>query len=257
MPAAKEPLPLILKHHPKFIFFTDFDGTITNQDSNDFLINNFGHGPLRRKEVFDDILHERRTFRDGFKELLDGIQLPLYKCIAELLENITLDEGFKEFYAWTHEHNIPVIVLSGGMNPIIRALLAHLIGEDEVKTLPVLSSNVVARSGKNLDEEGGWEIAYRDDSSYGHDKSLQIQPYAALPDGQRPTLFYAGDGVSDLSAARETDLLFAKEGRDLVTYCQKENVPFTTFRDFSQILGIMKRIVSGDVSVKDVADGKA
>lgn len=26
-------------------------------------------------------------------------------------------------------------------------------------------------------------------------------------------MFYAGDGVSDLSAAKETDLLFAKAGR--------------------------------------------
>jgi hypothetical protein len=26
-------------------------------------------------------------------------------------------------------------------------------------------------------------------------------------------MFYAGDGVSDLSAAKETDLLFAKKGR--------------------------------------------
>lgn len=164
MSSAKQPPPpLILQHHPKFIFFTDFDGTITQQDSNDFLINNFGIGPVRRKEVFDDILFERRTFRDGFKELLDGIDLPLEKCIAELLENITLDEGFKEFYAWTHEHNIPVVVLSGGMEPIIRALLAHLIGEDEVRTLPILSSNVVARAGKSLNDNGGWEIAFRDD----------------------------------------------------------------------------------------------
>lgn len=53
-------------------------------------------------------------------------------------------------------------------------------------------------------------------SHFGHDKSLAIRPYAAhiakLPDSERPTLFYAGDGVSDLSAARETDLLFAKKG---------------------------------------------
>ena len=49
-------------------------------------------------------------------------------------------------------------------------------------------------------------------SDFGHDKSLTIRPYANLPADQRPTLFYAGDGVSDLSAARETDLLFAKKG---------------------------------------------
>lgn len=48
-------------------------------------------------------------------------------------------------------------------------------------------------------------------SGFGHDKSLEIRPYAALPD--RPIMFYAGDGVSDLSAAKETDLLFAKAGR--------------------------------------------
>lgn len=49
-------------------------------------------------------------------------------------------------------------------------------------------------------------------SGFGHDKSLTIRPYGNLPADKRPTLFYAGDGVSDLSAARETDLLFAKKG---------------------------------------------
>lgn len=50
-------------------------------------------------------------------------------------------------------------------------------------------------------------------SHHGHDKSLAIRPYAALPEGERPIMLYAGDGVSDLSAAAETDLLFAKEGK--------------------------------------------
>jgi 2-hydroxy-3-keto-5-methylthiopentenyl-1-phosphate phosphatase len=50
-------------------------------------------------------------------------------------------------------------------------------------------------------------------SSHGHDKSVEIRPYASLPKDQRPTLFYAGDGLSDLSAAKETDLLFAKAGQ--------------------------------------------
>ena len=53
-------------------------------------------------------------------------------------------------------------------------------------------------------------------SGFGHDKSLEIRPYAALPD--RPIMFYAGDGVSDLSAAKETDLLFAKAGRGKFAY---------------------------------------
>ncbi|CRK40314.1 hypothetical protein BN1708_020694, partial [Verticillium longisporum] len=58
---------------------------------------------------------------------------------------------------------------------------------------------------------------------------MEIRKYSAHPD--RPIMLYAGDGVSDLSAARETDLLFAKAGKDLVTYCERENVPFVTFQD--------------------------
>jgi 2-hydroxy-3-keto-5-methylthiopentenyl-1-phosphate phosphatase len=67
------------------------------------------------------------------------------------------------------------------------------------------------------------------DIDFGHDKSRAIKPYAALPADGRPILVYCGDGVSDISAAKETDLLFAKKGRDLVVHCLNENVPFYPF----------------------------
>lgn len=56
-------------------------------------------------------------------------------------------------------------------------------------------------------------------------------------------MFYAGDGVSDLSAAKETDLLFAKRGKDLVTYCDRQDIPFTLFDDWSNISQVVKQIV--------------
>jgi 2-hydroxy-3-keto-5-methylthiopentenyl-1-phosphate phosphatase len=59
-------------------------------------------------------------------------------------------------------------------------------------------------------------------SGFGHDKSLTIRPYAKLPADKRPTMFYAGDGVSDLSAARETDLLFAKKGHGKICTLSSE-----------------------------------
>jgi len=99
------------------------------------------------------------------------------------------------------------------------------------------------------------------DSGFGHDKSLTLRPYANLPENERPTMFYAGDGVSDLSAARETDLLFAKKGKgtysvlacpesllkfgstDLVTYCVKEEIPFTVFESWQTIFNKTKDIL--------------
>jgi 2-hydroxy-3-keto-5-methylthiopentenyl-1-phosphate phosphatase len=55
-------------------------------------------------------------------------------------------------------------------------------------------------------------------SHFGHDKSLEIRPYKELPADQKPVMFYAGDGVSDLSAAKETDLLFAKKNMGELLY---------------------------------------
>jgi 2-hydroxy-3-keto-5-methylthiopentenyl-1-phosphate phosphatase len=49
----------------------------------------------------------------------------------------------------------------------------------------------------------------------------------------------------------------ANHQSDLITYCENEKVPFKTFENFSEILGIMKGIVAGKISVKDVAAGRA
>lgn len=108
---------------------------------------------------------------------------------------------------------------------------------------------------------------------------MTIRPYAKhfaeRPNEPRPTLFYAGDGVSDLSAARETDLLFAKKGRgkhqtlpssshdvdagsaDLITYCEREGVPFTVFEDWKSILATTKDIFDGKTTVKKLAEESA
>lgn len=245
-----------LKTNPKFIFFTDFDGTITQQDSNDFMTDNLGFGPALRKAGNADVLFGRRDFRDAFRDMLDSVNTPFDECIDILRKNITLDPGFKAFFEWARENNMPIVILSGGMEPVIRALLAHMLGQEEADSLQIVSNHVAPREGKSINEAGGWHIVYHDDSGFGHDKSLEIRPYANLPAEERPVLFYAGDGVSDLSAAKETDLLFAKAGRDLITYCEKENVPFTTFEDFSDIHATVQNIVAGKLTVAQAATGR-
>lgn len=202
-----------LKTSPKYIFFTDFDGTITLQDSNDFMTDNIGFGAALRKKGNEDVLFGRRDFRSSFQDMMDSISTPYNQCIDLLLKNIQLDPGFKEFHAYARANNIPIVVLSGGMTPIIRGLLGHLLGEEAASELQIVSNDVRARPGKDINDEKGWEIVFHDDSGFGHDKSLEIRKYSSLPQGERPYLFYAGDGVSDLSAAKETDLMFVKEGR--------------------------------------------
>lgn len=256
-----------LASNPKFIFFTDFDGTITLQDTNDYMTDHIGFGEALRRKGNGSVLSGERTFRDSFLEMMDSIRTTSYEdCIALLTKNIKLDPHFESFFNWADRNNVPIVILSGGMEPVIRGLLGNWLGEDAVRRrLQIVSNNVAAREPGVKDmwkDAGGWKLVYHDDSPFGHDKSIEIRKYSRNADGsvtpasERPVIFYAGDGVSDLSAARETDLMFAKAGKDLVEYCKRENVPYTEFNDFSDIARDVENIVEGRTTVEAVLANK-
>ncbi|KAF3936283.1 hypothetical protein ABW19_dt0207246 [Dactylella cylindrospora] len=233
---------------PPAIVFSDWDGTITSLDSNDYLTDNLGFGQAKRKELNVEIIAGRLTFRDAFIEMLDSVSTPYPECIEILKKNIPLDPGFKTFYEWCKSQGIPVIVVSSGMMPIIKALLVGYLGESEAEEIPIYANDVIYR------QDGTWNVTYRDESGFGHDKSRTIRKYTQeeFPEGKRPKFFYCGDGVSDLSAARETDLLFAKKGKDLITYCEKEGVPFTVFDDFQEIHKYVQDVVEGKRTIEEI-----
>jgi len=200
----------------------------------------------KRKEWNRRVLMGEASFRESFEDMLQSIPNSFEECRQLLVKNIKLDPGFNAFYDWCVEQKIPVVVLSSGMIPIIRAILGNLLGP-KADNIEIIANEVDIGSGND------WRIIFHDDSHFGHDKSLAIKPYQQLPKDQRPMMFYCGDGVSDLSAARETDLLFAKHGHDLVKYCIRENIPYTEFRNFSEIHAEIKKIVSGEASIDKVA----
>jgi 2,3-diketo-5-methylthio-1-phosphopentane phosphatase len=217
------------------------------------MTDNIGYGTERRRQMNLACLNGEVNFCDSFRDMMDSVTRPYDQCIKYLVDHIDLDPGFAEFFTWARANNVPVVVLSSGMEPIIKALLEKLVGPD-ASQMQVLANHVGARQGKSINEEGGWELVFRHpDSGFGHDKSIELRRYSSLPEDVRPTMFYAGDGVSDLSAARETDLLFAKKGHDLINYCAREDIPFTVFEDWSNILAKCKEIVEGKTTVKTAA----
>ncbi|KAG8998538.1 hypothetical protein FRB94_006839 [Tulasnella sp. JGI-2019a] len=251
MTAPKSTLPYPPLHtESQFVVLSDWDGTITNLDSNDYMTDNLGFGLEKRRAMNLQVLSGNMTFRDAFREMLESIHTPFKDCAEILKNNITVDPGFKAFYAWCKTNKVPFVIISSGMEPLIRAVLTHLIGEADAKDIDIISNTV------KIEENGEWHIQYRHpESGFGHDKSQAIIPYRALP--HRPTLFFFGDGVSDMSAAVHADLLFVKndkpEGQnDLAAYCVKEKIKHLLFKDFSQALPIVSAVIHGERSIADV-----
>lgn len=235
----------------KAVIFTDFDGTVTLQDSNDYLTDNYGFGKEARGVIFEGVLNGTTQFRDGFTQMIDSVKTPINESLDILKANIELDPGFKETFEWAQANDIPIVVVSSGMEPIIKALLTKLLGADAVAKIDIVANAVT------LDDKDKMTVVYRDESGHGHDKSRTINIYKKeyeAKQNDKPIYFYCGDGISDLSAAKECDLLFAKRGKDLVTFCKRENVPFHEFDSFKDILSNMKDVIAGDKTVKELME---
>ncbi|EPT02183.1 hypothetical protein FOMPIDRAFT_1022985 [Fomitopsis schrenkii] len=256
-PESALPYPPLHKDK-KFVVLSDWDGTITTRDSNDYMTDELGFGREKRRELNLATLSGERTFADTFKEMLESVVAKGHSfefCKEELKKNIKLDAGFQGFYRYCESADIPVVIISSGMAPLIRALLGSLIGEEDANKIDIVSNDV------NIHPDGKWEIQYRHPSSgFGHDKSQAILPYRRLPNP--PVIFFFGDGVSDISAARHADVLFVKQKpdgeNDLHQYCLREGIPHILFSDFSHALKIVQQVVDGKLTVKEaLAIGKA
>lgn len=125
------------------------------------------------------------------------------------------------------------------MAPFIRSVLSKLIGEEEAKNIDIIANDVKF----NDTEAKDWEIIYRHpESGFGHDKSKAILPYRDLP--QPPTLFFSGDGVSDMSAAKHADHLYVRKEKDLEKYCIAQNIPYTPFDTFTTIKNYVTDVIN-------------
>jgi 2-hydroxy-3-keto-5-methylthiopentenyl-1-phosphate phosphatase len=51
--------------------------------------------------------------------------------------------------------------------------------------------------------------------------------------------------VSDISAARHADVLFARNGRDLVTYCDRHKIPYIGFDSFEEVEKVVADLAEG------------
>lgn len=94
--------------------------------------------------------------------MMDSVTRPFPECVDYLVENIQLDPYFNEYFQWALKNEIPTVVVSSGMTPIIRAILQNLVGPDADK-IDIICNEVEAREGKTIEMEGGWRIKYHDE----------------------------------------------------------------------------------------------
>jgi 2,3-diketo-5-methylthio-1-phosphopentane phosphatase len=200
------------------IVFVDFDGTITDVDTFDALVRD-AVGDDVWDAVDAELMAGQRTLRDVLALQASHIGKSEFEALAFVEATATVDPTFALFVAAAHARGVDVRVVSSGVAPLIRTILARA-----GVAVPVLANDV------DFAPEG-WTIDFIDDSANGHDKAAAVR--RARAEGHATV--YVGDGVSDFDAAHEADRCFAKAGRALETYCYTRGIPSTSFTSFSEI----------------------
>lgn len=111
--------------------------------------------------------------------------------------------------------------------------------------------DIVANDAEISPDGGNWKPIWRHDTELGHDKAASIQEYKTTAsndstDGSVPLVVFVGDGVSDLPAAREADVLFARRGLRLEEYCIEHRIPYIAFDTFADIQLEIAKIIKED-----------
>jgi len=214
--------------------FCDFDGTVAEEDVGYRLFHHFSDG---RNEA---LIPEWKAGRISSREILEreaAMVRATPEGIYRFLDQFKLSPGFAEFVSICRRNNAEPIIISEGMHFYISYLL---------ESYDFADLEVLANIGHL--ENGGIRIEFpftnRSCKRCGSCKGERIAEYRARSATGAKVVF-VGDGLSDVCAAEEADILFAK--KDLEQYCQTENIGYYKYSDFFEVaerileLGLLKR----------------
>ncbi|MGG4488366.1 2-hydroxy-3-keto-5-methylthiopentenyl-1-phosphate phosphatase [Metabacillus idriensis] len=211
----------------KPIIICDFDGTITNNDNIIAIMKKFA--PPEWNELKDDVLSQRISVRNGVGKMFQLIPSALkYDMIQYLLFTAHLRDGFREFVQFTEEEEIPLYIVSGGIDFFVHPLLNGLVDRSRV------FCNEGDFSGEKIEILWPNTCDVQCSNDCGCCKPSLIRKLA--DPGQK--IIVIGDSVTDLEASKLADFVFARDF--LLEKCKSLDLPHQEFATFFDVIDGLK-----------------
>lgn len=213
----------------KTVVFTDFDGTISKRDIGYSMFHHFSGG--KNDELLPDWKSGVITSREVLTreaEMVDATE----QEIRDFIDTIDIDQYFPEFVDICRQNDIPIQVVSDGLDFYIK----HLLQKNKLGDLKVYSNKAVF-DGRKLRIE--FPIENKNCLRCGICKGELIENYRAASKEDVRVIFI-GDGYSDTCAALKTDILFAK--KDLQKYCVEEKIYYNSYNTFDDVINKLREL---------------
>jgi len=200
---------------------SDFDGTIMNIDTVEYLLAQYADGDWRR---YDD-LYERGeiSLEECLSQQYGMIREPRQKLLDAIDGVASFRSGFDELLAFSKKEGTSFTIVSAGLDFVIRHLLNRKDVQNEIVIVAPISKPT--QRGIVLDFSG---------LPQGHStnfKSNLVRSIKAKGTG----VAYVGDGFSDFEAIKEANIRFVIKGSRLAEQCRKDDVACHEIVDLEEV----------------------
>ncbi|MFC0270513.1 2-hydroxy-3-keto-5-methylthiopentenyl-1-phosphate phosphatase [Metabacillus herbersteinensis] len=214
------------------VIICDFDGTVTTSDNIIAIMKRFA--PPQWEQLKDDILAQKVSIREGVGSMFSLLPTSKKEEITDyILNHAEIRDGFKDFINYTKEQQLPLYIVSGGIDFFVYPLLKGLVDESNIYC------NVADFSGETILIKWPNPCDANCVNECGCCKPSLIR---RLVDQDQKKIVI-GDSVTDLQAAKLADFVIARDY--LLDKCKSLNLPhksFTTFHDVIEILESRKGV---------------
>jgi 2-hydroxy-3-keto-5-methylthiopentenyl-1-phosphate phosphatase len=208
------------ENHSGLIVFSDFDGTIARRDVGNRLFHYLSDG--KSEEIVARWRAGEIDSRECLRLEAEMARDTTLEEFFEFVDGFALDSAFVELVNLCRTHDVPLYIVSDGLDLYIHRLLSR----HGLDGLPVFSNRARIDDGRIAIT---WPYADGSCGRCGNCKGYHVRRLT----GPNQTALYVGDGKSDVCAVPEADVIFAKG--DLAEHCRKEKIDFFAFDDFSTV----------------------
>lgn len=211
--------------------FCDFDGTISQVDTTDFVLTALADPAWREVEAkwetgeitAAECMRTQIAMIQGSDADLDAV-----------LDRVTLDPAFVDFVVWAEAEGLDVTILSDGVDYFIRRLLTRM----GLGRLPVIANTLAGEAGQRQLEQPWIRAGCAGGSGVCKCDAARAVPF------REETIVFVGDGRSDFCVSRRVDILFAKDR--LADYSTARGRAYFPFESFADVTATLTRLRSAE-----------
>jgi 2,3-diketo-5-methylthio-1-phosphopentane phosphatase len=216
------------------VVLCDFDGTITEIDTAEFVLARFAQGDWQALDKRFE--NGEITLEECLRRQFSLVKASRKQILDELEKTVTFRTNFEKLAKYCRKNLIPLIVVSAGLDFVIEHFM-KLAGLQE------LTETYTAKTKHNANR-----VEFTFPRLFDKTSANFKQDFVRHYKRQNKKVIYIGNGSGDYAAAKDADYLFAIKGSKLAKLCENHSMRYGSITDFQEVVEAIHMLVTRGIT---------